>query len=176
MEKVTPTISANLVHLLLQEYQLPWGGVHGVSHWARVLETSLRLAEQTGAVAEVVQLFAVFHDVRRINEGSDEDHGRRGADLAASLRGTAFHLPGHNFDRLYSACVYHTEGRTDGDLTIQTCWDADRLDLGRVGITPQKKFLGTEAARDFENRQWANARSRSRVVPEIVSNQWGIRI
>jgi hypothetical protein len=30
----------------------------------------------------------------------------------------------------------HTQERTHPDVTIQTCWDADRLDLGRVGIAP----------------------------------------
>ena len=30
--------------------------------------------------------------------------------------------------------------------TIQSCWDADRLDLGRVGIIPSPKFLSAEAS------------------------------
>jgi predicted oxidoreductase len=28
-----------------------------------------------------------------------------------------------------------------------TCWDSDRLDLGRVMIRPNTKFLGTEFAK-----------------------------
>jgi hypothetical protein len=35
----------------------------------------------------------------------------------------------------------------DGDITVQTCWDADRLDLPRVGIQPLPQFLCTEAAK-----------------------------
>jgi uncharacterized protein len=31
------------------------------------------------------------------------------------------------------------------DATIQSCWDADRLDLGRVGIEPSKQYLSTYA-------------------------------
>jgi uncharacterized protein len=31
---------------------------------------------------------------------------------------------------------------------VQTCWDADRLDLGRVGIIPRPDRLCTEEARD----------------------------
>ena len=34
------------------------------------------------------------------------------------------------------------------DITVQTCWDADRLDLGRVGIIPRPDRLCTEEARD----------------------------
>jgi uncharacterized protein len=35
-----------IVHAILKEYALPWDGIHGVAHWARVLENGLRLAEQ----------------------------------------------------------------------------------------------------------------------------------
>ena len=33
-----------------------------------------------------------------------------------------------------AACTDHTKGQTAADITIQTCWDADGLDLARVGI------------------------------------------
>jgi hypothetical protein len=45
-----------LVHAILEDYALPIDGMHGVSHWARVLEIGLRLAEETGANIDVVQL------------------------------------------------------------------------------------------------------------------------
>jgi len=61
----------SLVHAILADYALPWHGTHGVSPWARVLENGLRLAQGTAAQVDVVQLFAVFHDSRRINEGTD---------------------------------------------------------------------------------------------------------
>ena len=35
----------------------------------------------------------------------------------------------------------HTVGQRPDCITINTCWDADRLDLGRVGITPDSKYL-----------------------------------
>ena len=66
-----------LVHIILREYALAWNGTHGVSHWARVLENGRRLAEETGANIQVIQLFAVFHDSRRLNEGFDDGHGQR---------------------------------------------------------------------------------------------------
>ena len=50
------------------------------------------------------------------------------AELAASLRGDLFHLEPSRFDLLYHACEHHTDGGTEGDETILTCWDADRLD------------------------------------------------
>ena len=128
-----------LVHAILEDYALPWHGIHGVGHWARVLENGLRLAEATGAKIEVAQLFAVFHDSQRISESSDYGHGQRGAELAAGLRGDLFELSDADFDLLHFACAHHTDGLTEGDVTIQVCWDADRLDLGRVGMIPAAK-------------------------------------
>jgi len=163
-----------LVHRILEDYPLPWLGTHGVGHWARVLENGLRLAEATGAKVEVVKWFAIFHDSRRINEGVDDGHGCRGADLAAALRGDFFNLSDDDFALLYEACVAHTDGLIEADITIQTCWDADRLDLGRVGITPERTKLCTRAAKRQEMIQWADGRAAFEVVPEIVEAEWGI--
>jgi uncharacterized protein len=88
---------AAIVAEILTGYPLPARGFHGVVHWARVLENGLKLAESTGARVAVVQLFAVFHDSRRENDGTDPEHGRRGADLAATLRGRLFDLPDADF-------------------------------------------------------------------------------
>lgn len=163
-----------IVHAVLEDYALPWDGTHGVAHWARVLENGLRLANVTGANVEIVQLFAVLHDSRRVNEGTDDGHGRRGAELAASLRDNWFNLSDHDFDLLHFACVHHTDGLTDGEITVQTCWDADRLDLGRVGISPERKRLCTKAAKSPKILNWADGRGSFEVVPEIVSKDWGI--
>lgn len=163
-----------IVHNILKEYALPWDGVHGVGHWARVLENGLRLSEQTGANVKVVQLFAVFHDSRRINEGVDDGHGQRSADLARQLRGDVFQLSDPDFDLLYAACVGHTNGKTDADITVQTCWDADRLDLGRVGICPHSSRLCTDTAKKSDILKWADGRACFQVVPEVVIKEWKI--
>jgi uncharacterized protein len=157
-------------------YALPIHGDHGVAHWARVLENGLKLAEATGANVEVVSLFAVFHDSRRINECTDHDHGLRGADFAAELRGSVFDLDDHEFNLLYRACEGHTHERTHPDITIQTCWDSDRLDLGRVGITPHPSKLCTDVAKTKEMIQWADGRASFRVVPKFVLDDWGIEL
>ena len=141
-----PTLNIPLIlHAILEEYVLSWDGDHGIAHWARVLENGLRLAEETGANIEVVQLFAILHDSQRVNEGGDPDHGPRAAAFALDLRGLLFDLPDHEFRLLHRACAGHTHERTHPNVTIQTCWDADRLDLGRVGITPHPSHLCTDA-------------------------------
>src|SRR5262245_487664 len=163
-----------LIQVILEDYALPWDGCHGVAHWARVLENVVRLAGATGANVEVVRLFAVLHDSRRIDEGSDPDHGPRAAEFAQTLRGRLFELPDDEFGLLHRACSGHTHERTHPDVTIRTCWDADRLDLGRVGITPHPSRLCTEAAKRPEMINWADGRASFRVVPEIVWDEWGI--
>jgi len=163
-----------ILKVILDDYSLPLGGDHGVAHWARVLENGLKLAEQTKADVEVVTLFAVLHDSRRINEVTDPDHGPRAAEFAGRLRGHVFELNDIQFRLLQRACEGHTHERTHPDLTIQTCWDADRLDLGRVGITPHPSRLCTEIAKRPETIKWADGRATFGVIPDCVLEDWGI--
>ena len=164
----------SLVRVILEGYPLPWDGTHGVGHWARVLENGLRLAESTRVNPEIVSLFAVFHDARRINEDVDHGHGRRGAELAAELRSTLFQLPDDGFLLLRRACEGHTDGGTDADLAVQVCWDADRLDLGRVGKEVDPARLCTAAARTPDMIHWASGRAACRFVPALVDSDWGL--
>ena len=153
----TPEI-LKLVKAIKGQYVLDRQGIHGISHWARVWENGMRLAEVKGAKPEVVGYFALLHDSRRCNEGRDENHGRRGAELAAYWRGELLELDDDSFDLLYTACVHHTDGLMEDNVSLQTCWDADRLDLERVGIRPRAKRLCADAARDCI--EWASRRAR----------------
>ena len=166
-------ITKQLLETIRQQYRLPWSGIHGIGHWARVRENGLRIAAGlSGVNSDVVELFAVLHDARRENEGTDSGHGRRGAELAEKLRGSLIELPDEAFALLCTACSYHTDGRTDGDITVQTCWDADRLDLGRVGIRPKSHYLCTTAAKDPALIAWADSRARRRIVPQFATQEW----
>lgn len=157
---------------ILAGYTLPIHGYHGIVHWARVLENGLKVAESTGADTEIVKLFAILHDSRRMNENHDPQHGLRGGELARSLQGTLVHLDDDRMALLYKACRLHTDGYTEGDITLQTCWDADRLDLGRVGITPVKERLCTPAARQLIH--WASDRAETEYMPLEVLKEWGV--
>lgn len=163
-----------VLQAILADYALPLGGHHGVAHWARVLENGLRLADETGADVEVVSLFAVLHDSRRENEGTDPEHGPRAAEFATALRGTVFELAEPEFRLLYRACQGHTRERTHPDVTIQTCWDSDRLDLGRVGIVPHSSRLCTAAAKRPDTIKWADGRASFNVAPAFVLADWGV--
>jgi len=110
--------------------------IHGPRHWARVERNGLYLCQLNGADETVVRLFALFHDSMRENDGRDMEHGARAAKYAQSLFGKEYQLTADRFNLLYYACQYHTKQRVTEDKTIGTCWDADRLDIGRVGMTP----------------------------------------
>ncbi|MCR9115530.1 MAG: hypothetical protein NXI22_01110 [bacterium] len=163
-----------LLDVILADYALPLTGPHGVAHWARVLENGVRLANETGANVEVVSLFAVLHDSRRVNERTDPEHGPRAAKFAGELRGNLIQLEPAAFELLFRACQGHTHERTHPDVTIQTCWDSDRLDLGRVGVMPHPSRLCTEPAKRRDMILWADGRASFGVVPELVLTDWGI--
>ncbi|MDB5339684.1 MAG: hypothetical protein JWN70_5303 [Planctomycetaceae bacterium] len=163
-----------LLEKILGDYSLPVNGLHGVAHWARVLENGFRVGRETGADLEIVSLFAVLHDSQRVNEGTDPDHGLRAANFATTLRGGLIDLSDHDFHLLYRACEGHTHERNHPDVTIQTCWDADRLDLGRVGISPHPSRLCTQYAKQSKTIRWADGRASFHVIPDLVRAEWSI--
>lgn len=155
-----PIITARLRKRVIETFPLRRRSIHGPAHWDRVLENGLHLAAETGADPRVVALFALFHDSRRQNDIVDGGHGRRGAEYALELwRQGWFELDDAAFELLAEACIHHTEGGLEGDATIVTCWDADRLDLWRCGIRPDPTRLCTVAARRPETIEWAMGRS-----------------
>lgn len=144
-----------LLDVVRAGFALHVDGIHGLAHWRRVRDNGLRLAELTGANAEIVELFAILHDSKRLSDGRDRDHGRRAAEFAQSLRPELGSLGDADFEDLVFACQYHADGLTEADITVQTCWDADRLDLGRIGIRPDARRLCTRAAKNPALIEWA---------------------
>lgn len=165
-----PVDTALLISRILPAYRLEPFGLHGIAHWARVLENGLRLADETGADRDIVSLFAIFHDARRANDHHDPGHGRRGAELAFAMQGDLGIADRSRLDLFYYACERHTEGLVEGDISVQTCWDADRLDLPRVGVSPRSERLCTDPARNLIS--WARARAVEDYRPAILA-EWG---
>ena len=136
------TLSSLQSHIL--SHRLFISDLHGLVHWKQVERNGLLLAEKTGADIVVVRLFSLFHDSKRANDGKDIVHGSRGADFAkACFEEHRFEITQEQFDKLYHACKFHTTEHRSGDATIDTCYDADRLDLGRVGIQPDPMKMAT---------------------------------
>jgi uncharacterized protein len=113
-----------------------------------------------------------IHDSCREDDGSDSDHGTRAAEFAEYLASrNVLKISADQMDLLTTACRLHSDGLIPEDVTISTCWDADRLDLGRIYIRPDPIRLCTEAARDPQTIEWAWRRSHAWLRKSRASGQ-----
>jgi len=141
--------------LVLNNPDLRKSHIHGPDHWARVERNGLFIGEQFGADLSVIKLFALFHDCKRQNDSIDPGHGKRGAQYAKILRNELFEISDEQFNCFYNACRLHTRQIHTKDITMGVCWDADRLDLGRIGMKPSAKFMNTSIAKNIvKNKEW----------------------
>ena len=137
---------------VLKDTSVEYYSIHGPEHWARVERNGLYVAEKTGADKMIVQLFAVFHDCMRWNDSVDPGHGLRGAEYAAQIKNEFINISPNDFDKFYYACEWHTDKQTTDDITVAACWDADRLDIGRVGYILDHGFMNSKIAQEIAKR------------------------
>lgn len=162
---------------ILKQFRLPRHSVHGPAHWARVRYNGMLLSQASGADWQVVELFAFIHDSQRYDDGFDRDHGPRAADYAMRTCGKLFQLRDSQLEKLVQACMGHTHEHLSPCVTVQTCWDADRLDLARVGIIPDPYYLGTDLAKDPRMIAQAIARSRGQSTKsQAYPSDWDVDI
>ena len=145
-------------------FWLPDSEWHTKSHCARVLLLALLIGHQKGLSEEekdALGMAAIFHDARRLDDGIDQGHGKRGAAnykdycLASGLPYDA---------RTYYITYYHDQddslGLSEiskvsslgdrGVLLFQIFKDADALDRFRLGPEGLNvNFLRTEEARQL---------------------------
>ena len=121
-------------------------GVHGSSHWARVIRNGVYIAEREQLSPVVIKCFALLHDSQRLHDGDDPEHGNRAAAYAIRIKEAYMDISDIEFEKLLFACRHHTNSIDTTDKIIHACWDADRLDLGRIGITPDAFYIRTQTA------------------------------
>jgi uncharacterized protein len=153
---MTPHQLESLLRIIRAEGSNKTSTIHGERHWQQVAWIGYYLMSETpGANPLLVLLFAMLHDSMRLNDGTDYGHGKRAAAFAENLsqrdflrsQRRAFTLPEGDLHILMDACARHTDGHLSDDPTIAVCWDADRLNLWRIGRKPQPRFLSTQAAK-----------------------------
>ena len=88
---------------------------------------------------------------------------------AESMNHNHYSLTGSQLDKLCHAIRHHSGGRVHPDETVQSCWDGDRLDLGRVGITPSPLYMSDHAAKHIKK-----AYAWSRSVSSYSDRDFGI--
>jgi uncharacterized protein len=141
-----------LLHVVRARSAFTGSHHHGERHWRTVGANGLWLAESLdGADRHVIFLFALLHDSMRENEYRDPQHGPRAAAFAGELQGSGLlGLSAEQFELLRHACAEHADGLVSSDPTVGACWDADRLDLPRVGVVPRPDLFSTDRARTVE--------------------------
>lgn len=129
---------------------------HGIGHWGRVIENGLLLAERNKANVNVIIAFGLFHDCQRHSEYEDPQHGPRGGKFMR-VYADRLALTADDLEKAVAACEGHTHIIKSDDVDIATCWDADRLDLMRVGIYPEMPYLNNT---DILDETWLKRRSQ----------------
>ncbi len=124
---------------------------HGPRHWSQVMRNVERIhAARPDTNLAIGRAFAVLHDCCREDEYGDPEHGERAAKWIVQMvleepqfskALDAIGMTNDLFDKLLTAIAGHNRGEVSTDATIGMCWDADRMDLPRVGIVPDAKLF-----------------------------------
>lgn len=115
-------------------------------HITAVVTLALRLAELTGADAEIVEAAAWLHDIRKFSDG--ERHPITGAAYARDFL-PATDFPPEKIPAVAQAIADHMGLWRDEPLTVlesQVLWDADKLT--KMGLTAAFQWTGGRLAGD----------------------------
>lgn len=139
-----------LVHACITNAPLANSATHGERHWRAVARVGIEIADADPEPDRAVLfLFALLHDARRHRETRDPEHGPRAAVLASKLRSQQlFVLDDARYAQLDEACRLHDTGAVSSDPTIGACYDADRINLTRIGVTLDHSLLSRPVSRD----------------------------
>lgn len=144
-------ISAIESHVLDNHDEHACGVFHGPQHWYRVQGHGHAVARSLGIDPLIPHIFGLVHDSQREDESVDPWHGHRAAKFINENRAGLFSfLSDLEVEQLAHACELHSEGHTVSHQPAMACWDADRLDLWRVGIEPSPRHLCTSYAREAD--------------------------
>lgn len=165
----TPMTSRDTLQRLVGLARYP-SLIHGPAHWSRVRRFGALLAEKEQlpvAARACVEIFALLHDLAREDDGGGNQHAIDGSSYMDEVMPCVFgQLSLDQIETVRVAIRYHSDGMVarqanekglfdeldwPRDLltrTVGCCWDADRLDLPRVGIHPVPELMSTAGWRD----------------------------
>lgn len=152
----------DFLNLIVSQFRLDINSEHGLSHWQRVERIGNYLSKHTKADPKIINIFAYFHDSKRENEGYDPKHGLRASAFIKELYSkNILNISQNQLGQLVFACEHHNNPNIKSDnIVIQTCWDADRLDLWRVGTIPSPSFLNTDIAKQEKTIEFSRCLNR----------------
>tara|TARA_R100000152_G_C6772435_1_gene199326 strand:+ start:1000 stop:1443 length:444 start_codon:yes stop_codon:yes gene_type:complete len=140
-----------LLNKLIADKPILQSPLHGLNHYHNVYEAGLDIGTHYKADLKVIKYFAYLHDCCRLNEDTDPQHGKRAAQwIRHNLE--FIKLNSSQIELLLRACEMHTYAKPyyedTYDITIQCCFDADRSDIGRVGLQVDPSYLFTDYAKE----------------------------
>ena len=149
MDEQLPEHLRPILEIAKAQFSLGKDSYHGPAHWLRVLRNVTYIADNLPeADRTVCELFALLHDCQRMNESTDPQHGQRAAEFVKTLYSKdQIDISDSQLRLLVAAIFGHAKGQISTEPTIGACWDADRLELPRVGIVVDDRLLSTEIAR-----------------------------
>ncbi|MBU3979267.1 hypothetical protein KJ980_06065 [Patescibacteria group bacterium] len=150
-------MNKNLLYIIKSQFRLDLNGDHGIGHWKRVEKIAIYLSTDQDVDIEVIRLFAYMHDSRREDEYDDPLHGFHAAKYVLDLyEKNLLGISRQQLETLMYACEHHSNQTAKSDnITIQICWDSDRLDIWRLGIEPDPKYFYTGLAKQPETILYA---------------------
>ena len=118
--------------------------IYGKSHFDNVMRNGMTLLVPL-ANKNVIIAFAYLHDVERSNDANDRSHGEKAALLVDAIKNIYLsEFTEDEISLLKEACKLHGRTHKTGNITLDICLDADRLDLPRMGIIPTPEQMATE--------------------------------
>lgn len=148
----------HIVQTVKDQFKPDLYGDHGIFHWEQVEKIGLYLAKHYPDVdLEVISLFAYLHDSKVENDNHDPEHGKRAAEFITKIYSQKIlKISQPQYTELEFACRYHSNpAKISDSVTVQVCWDSDRLDLWRVGEIPNPQYLNTQIAKQKDTIEWA---------------------
>lgn len=144
----------HIIELAKAQFVMDENSCHGLRHWKEVDLNGEILSLQEGVDPLVVHLFAYLHDCKREEDNGDYEHGDRSAQFVKDIRedGKLDFLTVDQYAKLWTACLFHAKGGVDEDMTIGACFDADRIELIRVGIVPKIELMSTPMGKRIASR------------------------
>lgn len=127
-------------------------GLHGFGHIERVVEYAKLIAKKEcpGKYEDII-VGAYLHDVGRIDDSENNEHALKSAEIAEFL--ISRHWPWLDKKKIVEAIKYHADGDVTDDHVIGAIWDADRLDLDRIGKVIDCNLLSTKTAKKILSKK-----------------------
>ena len=124
--------------------------IHGELHWRAVSQAGIEIAKLNGGRTEIAMAFGLIHDSQRLCDDWDPEHGLRAAKWASKSKRLLDLIGKDGRDIVAAAARDHEKGKVTQDRNIGTCWDADRINLWRVGLMPHADFFSVLKGDHFQ--------------------------